>query len=90
MHLLWFPYETKSINFLRKVMFLYYILVLCSQFSDIYQEETFMNMLRGDIDIVKELPPHLKSTDFEVIGSLVRRLFPTFVLATVVFRRKNV
>lgn len=42
-----------------------------SQFSDIYQEETFMDMLKDDIDIVKVLPPRLKSTDFEAIGSLV-------------------
>lgn len=51
------------------------LVLICSQFSDIYQEETFMNMLKDDIHIVKELPPHLKSTDFEAIGSLVRRLF---------------
>ncbi|KAL3851402.1 hypothetical protein ACJIZ3_013284 [Penstemon smallii] len=43
----------------------------CSQFSDIYQEETFMNILKDDIDIVKELPSHLKSMDFEAFGSLV-------------------
>lgn len=46
-------------------------MVICNQFSDIYQEETFMNKLKDDIDLVKELPPHLKSTDFEAIGSLV-------------------
>ncbi|KAL8460690.1 hypothetical protein ACS0TY_032274 [Phlomoides rotata] len=42
-----------------------------SQFGDIYQEETFMNALKDDINIVKELPSHLKSTDLEAIGSLV-------------------
>ncbi|KAG8385418.1 hypothetical protein BUALT_Bualt03G0043300 [Buddleja alternifolia] len=42
-----------------------------SQFRDIYQEETFMNILKDDINIVKELPSHLKSIDLEAIGSLV-------------------
>lgn len=30
-----------------------------------------MNALKDDINIVKELPSHLKSTDLEAIGSLV-------------------
>ncbi|XP_073150274.1 O-fucosyltransferase 8-like [Henckelia pumila] len=42
-----------------------------SQFHDIYQEDTFMNMLKNDIDILKELPSNLKSKDFKAIGSLV-------------------
>ncbi|EOY27967.1 O-fucosyltransferase family protein isoform 1 [Theobroma cacao] len=42
-----------------------------SQFGDIYQEDYFMRILQDDIDIVKELPPHLKSLDIEVIGSLI-------------------
>lgn len=42
-----------------------------SQFSDIYQEDYFINLLKDDIDIVKALPPHLKSLDIEEIGSLV-------------------
>ncbi|PIN18818.1 hypothetical protein CDL12_08514 [Handroanthus impetiginosus] len=42
-----------------------------SQFSDIYQEEMFMNILKKDVNIVKELPSHLKSIDLEAIGSLV-------------------
>ncbi|KAK6124277.1 hypothetical protein DH2020_041968 [Rehmannia glutinosa] len=42
-----------------------------SQFNDIYQEETFMNTLKDDINIVKELPSHVKSIDLEAIGSLV-------------------
>ncbi|KAL0398449.1 UNVERIFIED_CONTAM: O-fucosyltransferase 8 [Sesamum radiatum] len=42
-----------------------------SQFSDIYQEETFMYTLKDDINIIKELPSHLRSLDLEAIGSLV-------------------
>ncbi|KAK9022826.1 hypothetical protein V6N11_003065 [Hibiscus sabdariffa] len=42
-----------------------------SQFGDIYQEDYFMRILKDDIDIVKELPPHLKSLDMEAIGSLI-------------------
>ncbi|XWS15537.1 hypothetical protein CRYUN_Cryun34aG0008500 [Craigia yunnanensis] len=42
-----------------------------SQFSDIYQEEHFINYLTPDIQIVKELPGELKSLDLEAIGSFV-------------------
>ncbi|KAK8580593.1 hypothetical protein V6N13_143673 [Hibiscus sabdariffa] len=42
-----------------------------SQFGDIYQEDYFMRILKDDIDIVKELPPHLKSLDIEASGSLI-------------------
>ncbi|KAL0352958.1 UNVERIFIED_CONTAM: O-fucosyltransferase 8 [Sesamum angustifolium] len=42
-----------------------------SQFSDIYQEDTFMYTLKDDINIIKELPTHLRSLDLEAIGSLV-------------------
>ncbi|XP_031253650.1 O-fucosyltransferase 8 [Pistacia vera] len=42
-----------------------------SQFGDIYQEEYFVNMVKDEINIVKELPPHLKSIDIEAIGSLI-------------------
>ncbi|XP_022716153.1 uncharacterized protein At1g04910-like isoform X3 [Durio zibethinus] len=41
------------------------------QFSDIYQEEHFINYLTPDIQIVKELPEELKSLDLEAIGSVV-------------------
>ncbi|XLU57485.1 hypothetical protein S245_052133, partial [Arachis hypogaea] len=40
-----------------------------TQFGDIYQEEHFMNMLKDDISIVKELPSHMKSLNLEAIGS---------------------
>ncbi|XP_065877680.1 O-fucosyltransferase 2-like [Euphorbia lathyris] len=42
-----------------------------SQFSDIYQEEHFINYLTPDIRIVKELPVELRSLDLEAIGSFV-------------------
>ncbi|XP_054793698.1 O-fucosyltransferase 8-like isoform X1 [Prosopis cineraria] len=42
-----------------------------SQFGDIYQEDYFMNMMKDEINIVKELPAHLKSLDMEAIGSQI-------------------
>lgn len=39
-----------------------------SQFGDIYQEDYFMNTLKDDVHIVKELPSYLKSVDLEAIG----------------------
>ncbi|KAI3741642.1 hypothetical protein L1987_59316 [Smallanthus sonchifolius] len=42
-----------------------------SQFGDIYQEEYFMKTLKDEVNIVKDLPPHLKSLDFKEIGSLI-------------------
>ncbi|XP_073100652.1 O-fucosyltransferase 15 isoform X3 [Elaeis guineensis] len=42
-----------------------------SQFSDIYQAEHFIDYLKADIRIVKELPVELRSLDLEAIGSLV-------------------
>ncbi|XP_040381466.1 O-fucosyltransferase 15-like isoform X2 [Oryza brachyantha] len=41
-----------------------------SQFGDIYQEDYFINYLKSDIRIVKELPVELQSLDLEAIGSL--------------------
>ncbi|KAK0580150.1 hypothetical protein LWI29_037150 [Acer saccharum] len=46
-----------------------------SQFSDIYQEEHFIDHLNPDIWIVKELPNELQSLDLEAIGSVVSSLF---------------
>ncbi|GAB2267257.1 O-fucosyltransferase 8, variant 2 [Dionaea muscipula] len=42
-----------------------------SQFGDIYQEEYFINTLKNEVAIVKELPSHLKALDLEAIGSLI-------------------
>ncbi|XAR59264.1 hypothetical protein NMG60_11015008 [Bertholletia excelsa] len=42
-----------------------------SQFGDIYEEEHFLNSLKDEVNIIKELPNHLKSLHFEAIGSLV-------------------
>ncbi|EXB84052.1 hypothetical protein L484_005816 [Morus notabilis] len=42
-----------------------------SQFGDIYQEKHFMKIMKDEVDIVKDLPPDLKSIDIEAIGSLI-------------------
>ncbi|GAV89009.1 O-FucT domain-containing protein [Cephalotus follicularis] len=42
-----------------------------SQFGDIYQVDYFMNVMKDEVNIVKELPPHLKSLDIEAIGSII-------------------
>ncbi|KAJ8549775.1 hypothetical protein K7X08_033482 [Anisodus acutangulus] len=42
-----------------------------SQFGDIYQEEHFIDYLKPDIHVVRELPLELQSLDLEAIGSLV-------------------
>lgn len=42
-----------------------------SQFGDIYQENFFIDYLKDDIKIVKELPTELQSLDLEAIGSFV-------------------
>ncbi|KAL6861321.1 hypothetical protein ACP4OV_017021 [Aristida adscensionis] len=42
-----------------------------SQFGDIYQEDYFINYLKSDIHVVKDLPVELQSLDLEAIGSLV-------------------
>jgi hypothetical protein len=57
-----------------------FILWKCSQFGDIYQEEYFMNIMKDEVNIVKELPSHLKSLDIEAIGSLVCDLLGFYVL----------
>ncbi|KAM1004720.1 hypothetical protein EV2_005011 [Malus domestica] len=42
-----------------------------SQFGDIYQENYFIDVLKDEVNIIKELPPRLKSLDLEAIGSLI-------------------
>ncbi|KAK4347618.1 hypothetical protein RND71_033957 [Anisodus tanguticus] len=42
-----------------------------SQFGDIYQEEHFINYMKPDIHVVRDLPQELQSLDLEAIGSLV-------------------
>ncbi|XP_019439626.1 PREDICTED: uncharacterized protein At1g04910-like isoform X2 [Lupinus angustifolius] len=42
-----------------------------SQFGDIYQENYFVSVLKDDISIVKELPPHMKSMEVEAIGNQI-------------------
>ncbi|XP_004233041.1 O-fucosyltransferase 8 isoform X1 [Solanum lycopersicum] len=42
-----------------------------SQFGDIYQEDYFMDMLKDEVNIIKELPPNLKLLDVEAAGSLI-------------------
>ncbi|CAL1400899.1 unnamed protein product [Linum trigynum] len=42
-----------------------------SQFGDIYQERHFLDMMKEEVDIVKELPSRFQSLDTEAIGSLI-------------------
>lgn len=42
-----------------------------SQFRDIYQEDYFIDYLKPDIRIVKELPKELQSLNLEAMGSVV-------------------
>ncbi|KAK4361210.1 hypothetical protein RND71_020162 [Anisodus tanguticus] len=42
-----------------------------SQFGDIYQEDYFMDILKDEVNIIKELPPNLKLLDVEAAGSLI-------------------
>ncbi|KAL9346512.1 hypothetical protein Peur_061365 [Populus x canadensis] len=42
-----------------------------SQFGDIYQEDYFVNVMKDELNLVKDLPSHLKSLDIEAIGSLI-------------------
>lgn len=42
-----------------------------SQFGDIYQEDYFVNYMKSDVHIVKDLPPHLQLLDLEAIGSQI-------------------
>ncbi|KAF4381299.1 hypothetical protein F8388_016255 [Cannabis sativa] len=46
-------------------------IMLSNQFGDIYQENHFIDIMKDEVDIVKELPPDLKSVDIEAIGSLI-------------------
>lgn len=42
-----------------------------SQFGDIYQQDYFVNYMKTDVHIVKDLPPHLQSLDLEAMGSQI-------------------
>jgi hypothetical protein len=58
---------------------------ICNQFGDIYQEEYFINILKDDISIVKELPPDIKPLDAEAIGSQVDNLtYPLYLRTHIV------
>lgn len=50
-------------------------LVSYSQFEDIYEEEHFMETLKDEVNIVKDLPSHLKLLDLETAGSIVSDSF---------------
>lgn len=43
----------------------------CSQFGDIYEEGYFIDYLKDDVRIVKELPFELQSLDLEAIEAVV-------------------
>lgn len=54
----------KTSKFIEKNCLLIYLkCVICSQFGDIYQEDHFIEYLKDEVNIVKDLPQHLKTTD---------------------------
>ncbi|XP_020088523.1 uncharacterized protein At1g04910 [Ananas comosus] len=69
-----------------------------SQFGDIYQEDFFIDYLKDDVHIVKELPLHLQSLDLEAIGSqitdmdIMKEAEPTYFIEVVLplLRRNSV
>ena len=60
----------------------------CSQFGDICQKDTYcINIMKNELEIVKELLPHLESLDMEAISSLVCHLcyFLVYFLLWIIF-----
>jgi hypothetical protein len=46
-------------------------MTVCSQFGDLYEEDYFIDYLKDDVRIVKELPFELQSLDLEAIEAVV-------------------
>ncbi|KAF8413728.1 hypothetical protein HHK36_001721 [Tetracentron sinense] len=74
--LIWDGKETQWKKYMKYVLISVAIVYMnvCSgwsQFGDIYQEEYFMNILKDEVNIVKDLPHHLQSLNVEAIGSLI-------------------
>lgn len=41
------------------ILTLFFIFLLCSKFSDIYDEEHFISSLKNDVQVVNEIPKYL-------------------------------
>jgi hypothetical protein len=46
-------------------------MTVCSQFGDLYEEDYFIQYLKDDVRVVKELPFELQSLDLDAIEAVV-------------------
>ncbi|KAG6419194.1 hypothetical protein SASPL_121408 [Salvia splendens] len=67
----YYPASATSATVATTALQLLHCSTVATPFSDIYQEDYFIDYLKPDIRVVKELPLELQSLDLEAMGSMV-------------------